>query len=308
MYHSHGYTDAAGLLNDTSVELLIIATRSLDHATHARMALEAGKIVLLEKPIGVTEQDYHVHKQLNDMYPSRLFFLHNHRFEPAFQEILKITHSGILGNIHLIKLCRHHPFRRRADWQALLTCGGGQLSCWGPHILDHAMQLIQSPIKNVFSHLQRINTPGDADDHVKIMLVGENDCMVDLEISDATALRGTFCTVYGNRGSMVCADEKTIQLKYIDPDYELPTITASVHQPPTKGGTGQEETFPWIEKSISIPCDVSMWEQVEIDIANNLYQSIRHKKPFPIANADAIEIVRITNLVKQQNPQFAWVQ
>lgn len=307
-YHCQGYTNSDAFLNDAAMELVIIATRSLDHATHALHALEAGKYVLLEKPIGVTEADYQTLKQADKAHPGKLFFLHNHRFEPAFQAILQITRSGILGNIHLVKLCRHHPFRRRPDWQALLECGGGQLSCWGPHIIDHAMQLINAPIKDLWSNLKRINTPGDADDHVKMILVGENDMVVDLEISDASALRGPFCTVYGNRGSLICADEKQIQLKYIDPDYVLPTITASASLPPKSGGMGNDESFPWIQKTVEIQSTVSMWTQVEIDIACNLYQTIRMNVPFPINNADALEIVRITNLVKKQNSQFAWKQ
>jgi predicted dehydrogenase len=273
------------------------------------MALNAGKTVLLEKPIGVTEADYQVLKQANEDYPGKLYFLHNHRFEPAFQAILKIVRSGILGKVHTINLRRQHPFRRRPDWQSLLSCGGGQLSCWGPHIIDHAMQLINAPIKDVWSHLQRVITPGDADDHVKVMLVGENGTLVDMEISDAVAIKGTFCTVYGDRGSLICPDEKQIQLKYIDPDYVLPQITATADQPPTHGGFGHEESqaFPWLEKTIEIPTDVNMWTQVEIDIANHLYNAMRNNTPFPIANNDALEVVRITNLVKKQNSQFAWI-
>ncbi len=303
------YDQPQAFLNDPNMELVIIATRSLDHAAHAKMALQAGKTVLLEKPIGVTEADYQILKQVNADFPGKLFFLHNHRFEPAFEAILEIVRSGKLGKVHTIKLRRHHQFRRRPDWQSLLAHGGGQLSCWGPHILDHAMQLINAPIKDVWSHLQRINTPGDADDHVKVILVGENDTVVDFEISDAVAIRGTFCTAYGDRGTLICADEKTIQLKYIDPDFELPKITASADQPPTHGGFGHEESggFPWQTETVNIPTDVNMWEQVERDIAKHLYNAIRNDIPFPVANEDALEIVRITNVIKKQNRQFEWI-
>ncbi|MAX23480.1 MAG: oxidoreductase [Phycisphaeraceae bacterium] len=303
------YDQPQTFLNDSNMQLVIIATRSLDHAAHAKMALQAGKTVLLEKPIGVTEADYQTLKQANADFPGKLFFLHNHRFEPAFQAILEIVRSGKLGKVHTIKLRRHHQFRRRPDWQSLLAHGGGQLSCWGPHILDHAMQLINAPVKDVWSHLQRINTPGDADDHVKVILVGENDTLVDFEISDAVAIRGTFCTAYGDRGTLICADEKTIQLKYIDPDFELPQITASAEQPPTKGGFGHEESggFPWQTETVNISTDVNMWDQVEIDIANHLYNAIRNDIPFPVANEDALEIVRITNVIKKQNSQFEWI-
>ena len=50
------YDQPQTFLNDSNMQLVIIATRSLDHAAHAKMALQAGKTVLLEKPIGVTEK------------------------------------------------------------------------------------------------------------------------------------------------------------------------------------------------------------------------------------------------------------
>ncbi len=306
-YGCTGYGNIDKFLKDPDMELVIIATRSLDHADNAAQALEAGKIVLLEKPIAITHEDFQKLQETDKKYPGKLFFLHNHRFEPAFQNILKIIASGILGDIQEVKLCRHHPFRRRADWQTILSCGGGQLSCWGPHLIDQALQFINAPIKDVWSCLKGITTPGDADDHVKIVLLGENGIIVDLEISDAMALSDAYCKVYGSRGALICPDDKNIQLKYIDPEYELPEITASANQPPTIGGYGNDEKFPWIEKDVKVEPSTNIWTQVEIDIARHLYRAIRENIPFPITNAQAFEVVRITELVKKQNPQFNWL-
>ena len=44
------------------------------------------------------------------------------------------------------------------------------------------------------------------------------------------------------------------------------------------------------------------------DIARHLYKALRENVPFPIANADAFEVVRVTDLVKKQNSQFNWLQ
>ena len=306
-YRCEGYSCFEEFLTKSDMQLVIIATRSLDHAANALQALEAGKYVLLEKPIAVTHDDFQILQNADRKYPGKLFFLHNHRFEPAFQNIIKLTASSILGDIHEVKLRKHHGFRRRADWQALLACGGGQLSCWGPHIIDHALQFINAPVKDVWSHLKRITSPGDADDHVKILIVGENDIVVDLEISDAPAWRSNSCTVYGSRGSLICADEKNIQLNYIDPEFDFPPVTASADLPPVIGGYGSEEKLPWIQKTVKVEPDTNVWEQVEIDIAKHLYNAIRLNIPFPITNAQALEVVRITELVKKQNRHFNYL-
>ena len=307
-YQCASYNNFDEFLKKADMELVIIATRSLDHAVNAVQALAAEKIVLLEKPIAVTSDDFRKLQQADKKYPGKLFFLHNHRFEPAFQNIRKIINSGVLGKLQVVKLCRHHPFRRRADWQTILSCGGGQLSCWGPHLIDQALQYINAPVKDVCSYLKRINTPGDADDHMKIIITGENDVVVEIEASDAAILPDPYCKVCGNRGSLICADEKNIQLKYIDPEYKFPEISASANQPPLEGGYGHEEKFPWIEKMVKVKPDTNMWEQVEKDLALHLYRAIREDIPFPIKNSEGLEVVRITEIVKEQNKQFSWKQ
>jgi scyllo-inositol 2-dehydrogenase (NADP+) len=302
-----GYTDISKFLLDPQMEAVIIATRSLDHARNAEQALAAGKIVLLEKPIGVTGEDYILLQQLDKQYPGKLYFAHNHRFEPAFQRILAIIKSGILGKLEVVKFARHHSYRRRSDWQSLLECGGGQLSVWGPHLIDHGLQCMDAPVREVWGHLKRTITPGDADDHLNVILIGENDVLVELEISNMIALPGPYCTVYGRRGTLVCQDEKNIHLRYLDPDYVFPDVSASAAQPPQQGGYGGDESFVWVEETRKVESEHPMYAQVEIDMARHFYDAVRNGIPFPVRNSDALEVFRITEAIKKQNPQFRWI-
>ena len=48
------YENIADLIADPDVEMVDIATRSCDHFEHVKMALEAGKDVLIEKPMCCT--------------------------------------------------------------------------------------------------------------------------------------------------------------------------------------------------------------------------------------------------------------
>lgn len=305
-YQCAAYDKAEEFLADPTVELVIIATRSLTHVANALQALAAGKYVLLEKPIALNASQVETLRAADRNHPGKLFFLHNHRFEPAFQHIRKLVDSGILGNIEYVKLCRHHPFRRRIDWQGILRYGGGQLSNWGSHIIDHGLQFIGGPVKDVWSDLKGIHTIGDAENHVKIILTGENGIVVDLEISDVVALPGAHCTVYGDRGALICPDEKQIRLRYIEPGYRFRNAVANADSPPLSGGLGCEEKIPWREETVRVEPDVNMWEHVEIAIARHLYRALREGIPFPIANADALEVARIIALVKEQNPRFKW--
>lgn len=305
-YGCAGYTNAEDLLADPNVELVIIATRSLTHVANALQALAAGKSVLLEKPIAMSHCEIEQLRQADRNYPGKLFFLHNHRFEPAMQQILGIARSGILGDIIQVKLCRHHAFSRRADWQAYLRYGGGQLSNWGSHIIDHAMQFISGPVKDIWGNLKGVNTTADAETHVKIVLTGENGIIVDVEISNNVALPGAFCTVYGSRGSLICPDQKQIRLRYLGPDFEFCEATASTDSPPLNGGAWSDMDLPWRDETQRVEPDTNMWVYVEIETAQHLYRTLREGVPFPIANADAFEVIRIIQVVKCQNPEFRW--
>ncbi len=303
-----GYTDLASFFADPEMELVIIATPSLDHAKNAAQALAAGKTVLLEKPIGVTAEDYQLLQQLAQQYPDRLYFGHNHRFEPAFENVQAIIADGLLGNINVIKFCKHHVFMRRNDWQMQLACGGGQLSVWGPHLLDQGLQLLGSPVRDVHSYLRRILTPGDGDDHVKITLIGENDVVAEIEISNSVALASPYCTIYGDRGTLTYAQDQTeIKLRYLDPQYRWPVATATRATPASGTPMCAEQDLPWIEETRAVEPDTNMWVQVELEMARHMHRALREQIPFPVSSHDALEVVRISELVKKQNPQFAWI-
>ena len=302
------YVDFAEFLADPELELVIIATRSLDHVRNAEQALAAGKKVLLEKPIAVTAADFLTLQRLVKQYPGKLFFGHNHRFEPAFRNTQAILAQGLLGNLRVIKLCKHHAFMRRNDWQMRLDCGGGQLSVWAPHLLDQSLQLLGAPVREVRSDLRRILTPGDADDHVQITLVGENDVIAALEISNAVALPGPYCTLYGDRGSLIYGqDQKTIHLKYLDPKFQWAETRAQAGTPELNQGMSAEGELPWIEETRQVEPEGSLWDRVEIEMVQHLYNALRNNIPFPVTSAEALEVVRITEIVKKQNPQFQWI-
>ena len=50
-----------------------------------------------------------------------------------------------------------------------------------------------------------------------------------------------------------------------------------------------------------------MWEHVEIELVQRLYDALRNGIPFPVTSSDALEVLRITEIVKKQNPQFNWI-
>lgn len=292
------YSDGADLLADPDVELVSIATRSPDHTPHAIQALEAGKIVFLEKPIALTYEEALKLKEASEKYPGKLFCRHNRRFEPAFVHIREILAAGTIGDVYEVKL-RRHGYQRRNDWQTIIGCGGGQLNNWGPHIVEHSLRFLDSPVAEIWSDLKKIAAVGDAEDHLKIVLKGENGRIVDMEISGGAAIKEPEYIIFGTKGALTC-DGKEIKLKYINPEQELAEIKALPDTPPIHGSFGNTETLDWIEETLEVApscgCDTfNIWE--------HLYKAIREGVEFPISIDEAVEVVRVTDVVKS-NSEF----
>ena len=288
------YSKPEEFLKDQEVELVVVATRSPDHTAHALKALAAGKYVFLEKPVALTYADAKKLKKASEKYPGKLFLRHNRRFEAPFTHIREIIASGILGEVYEVKLHRH-GYQRRNDWQTIIGCGGGQLNNWGPHIIDHALRFLDSPVANVWSDLKKIAAVGDAEDHLKIVLTGKNGRIVDLEISGGAAISQPEYVIFGTKGALTCQGD-SITLKYIDPKQKFLKIKAYPDNPPLDGVFGNAEVLKWIEKTIKVApkakCDTH-------DIWQALYNAIRKGKPYPITIEEGMEVVRITELVKK---------
>ncbi len=283
------YSSISDLVKDPDVEMVDIATRSCDHYSHACIALEAGKDVFLEKPACVNyEQFADLMKRANGEGQPRLFFRQNRRFEKGFEAMNEIVKSGILGDV--FELClTQFGYERRDDWQTLTKYGGGQLRNWGPHLIDHALQMLDSPIVSVNTNRIQGAAGGDAEDHFSLTVTGENGRFATVAISGTAALnKGRVYTAYGSKGAAVMNGNK-IHLRYIDPEQVLPAVESKEETP--GGFFGSTGTFKakvdpvWIEKDIE-----AHGEDLSI-IWNYLYEAYREGKPFPVKDEEVLDLM-----------------
>jgi len=296
-YGCRAYRRYEDLLADHEIELVDIATCSDDHLTHALAGLHSGKWVQIEKPMTRTYDEAMVLRAAAIKARNRLLVRHNRRFEPAFLHVQEIIASGILGEVYDIKL-RRGGFQRRDDWQTVKRCAGGQLLNWGPHIIDHALQLLDSPPARIWSDLKRVAAVGDAEDYVHILMRNTAGLTVDLEISGGRIIHEPTYTVTGTRGGLTVHDEKEIRLRYLDPKQKLPRRRSSVRTPPLNG-FGTPENLKWIEETRPVNPQAAsgltkIWECV--------YGAIRLNKPSPVTLDQAIEVMRVIEIARKDSP------
>ncbi len=288
-YGCKTYATVEELVADADVEMVDIASRSVDHFAHAKRALEAGKHVFLEKPMCVNYAEADALRALAATATGTLYVRHNRRFEPGFLHIREIIASGILGDVYQIRLARH-GYSRRDDWQTLKEFGGGQLLNWGPHIVDHALRFLESPMRSLWSNLKCVAAVGDAEDHLKLVLAGENGRVVDMEISGGAAISSPEYHVLGSRGALTSTGN-SITLKYLDPEKPLAPKCADPGTPGAAFGSG--ETLPWIEETITVaPArSYNIWDE--------LYSAVRLGTPFPITLDEAVDVMRVVSLARE---------
>lgn len=293
-FGSKMYTKIEDILADPDVELIDIATRSCDHYKHAKMALLAGKDVMLEKPFArSTKETAELIALGSQPGGPKLYIRHNRRFEAGFCKVNEIIDSGMLGDVYEIKLTRNQ-YQRRADWQTIHEYGGGQLLNWGPHIIDHSLRFCGGDYVSLYSNIKQVAAAGDSEDHIKIVFTGVNGRIVDMEISGGVALPTPVYMVYGSKGTLISTKEG-FHVRYLDPDNKLSKLEADPSTPDIHAGFGNKEEIKWIEKDIPLDDE---GEAATFRIWDALYDTIRTGKAYPIKLNEAAKVIEVIEKVK----------
>jgi len=94
------------LLRDPSLDAVVIATPTSTHLPLARLAIEAGKHVLVEKPMTLTAKDAQVLVSYAKRKKRILMVDHTFIYTPAIQKLKSIIESKKLGDIFYIDSVR----------------------------------------------------------------------------------------------------------------------------------------------------------------------------------------------------------
>jgi len=142
------YGTADELINDESLDAVVVGVPNKWHAPIAVQALRAGKHVLLEKPMGINGEAAKEIIRAHRESGKTLMVAHQMRWMWQSLQLKKQVESGALGNIYNAKT---GWFRRKGipGWGTWFTqteeSGGGPLIDIGVHMLDLALYLMGNP-------------------------------------------------------------------------------------------------------------------------------------------------------------------
>ena len=289
-----GYRKYASLdevLEDDSVDLVSLATRHLDHVPMALKVLNAGKACMVEKPVAPNVAEMEKLRRAALEHPGKLFIHHNRRFEPAFVKARELVGRGVLGTVHYIRLCRAVGYCRRNDWMTTPEEFGGLLTNWGPHLIDQALRLLDSPVTEVWADMRRAISIGAGDDMSRIMLRGANGRLAEIELSGVCTTQGRELEIIGTRGTLYYeSGAKTLHVRMVDPSIVFRDLEAHSDNPPLIYGN-PEETLSFVDADYELPAASTA------DAWKHCAAALLDQVPYPIAFDEAMEVVRVTEEV-----------
>lgn len=119
------YESVDKLLADPSIEAVDIAVPTFSHSELAVRACEAGKHVMLEKPMGRTVQECDLVVNAARKAGVKLMVDHSLKFFPPFRQCKKLVDDGGVGK--MIRMRATHMGYKYMGWRADPTITGGGL-------------------------------------------------------------------------------------------------------------------------------------------------------------------------------------
>ncbi|KVL69289.1 oxidoreductase [Burkholderia ubonensis] len=281
--------DLDALLALDDIECVVIATPNDTHFPLARQVLDAGRHVVVDKPVTLTSDEALALARLANAR-SRVFApFHNRRWDGDFLTVRRVVESGELGRITSVTshFDRFRP-QVRVRWREEAARGGGLLLDLGPHLIDQALALFGLP-DTVSATVKTRRDNGSAPDFVHVQL-GYPDKDVALHASALSAIEPARFTLHGTRGSYqkfgLDTQEDQLKAGLTPDDVEF-------------GGGNPPGVLRVLDGDVETERPVPTLDGQYAEFYRALAASIREGAPFPVTPQDAVDVMTIIELAAQ---------
>jgi len=214
-YNTQAYDSLDAMLADPAIEIVTIGTPSGAHFDPAMAAIEAGKHVIIEKPLEVTTERIDLMVAAAKAKGVALAAVLNRRFHPGMDAFKKAADAGRFGKLTsasaYVKWYRDQAYYDSAGWRGTWALdGGGALMNQSIHTVD-ALLYLAGPVKSV-----QANTACLAHENIEVediaiaILEFESGARGIIEASTCTWSKGGHparVQLSGTEGSVFLADE-----------------------------------------------------------------------------------------------------
>lgn len=202
------------MLQDESIQAVVIASPAVTHHDLACKALRANRDVFVEKPFALSVAEAEEMAELADSRHRILMVGHLLEYHPVVRRLKTMIHSGELGPVYYIYTQRVNLGRIRGDENALWS--------FAPHDISQILYMLDMEPVDVSARGQSYIQEG-IEDVVFLSLFFKNRVMAHIHLSwlDPHKVRRT--TIVGSRKMAVFDDiEMTEKLRIYDNCAEAP--------------------------------------------------------------------------------------
>lgn len=199
------FRSVSQMLQEADIELVVVNTPVQTHFDYAKMALEVGKNVIVEKPFTVNVAEA---EELVRLAAEKNVFLsvyQNRRFDRDFLQVKKIIGEEKLGTLKEVEI-RFDRFRPQPGTKMHKENpdlpGAGALHDLGAHLIDQATQLFGFPEK-IFADVFSMKGEAFANDYFELLLYYKNNLRVRLKSSVFIKEAHQAYILHGTNGSFL---------------------------------------------------------------------------------------------------------
>lgn len=185
------------------LDLIVITSINSMHFSHAKICLEHGKNVLLEKPACANFAEF---QQLLDLAQAKKIFLgvfHNRRFDAGYLNLKYCLQQKMLGEVvdFSLNFDRFALAKNVKEWKEDGSVASGLLYDLGSHLIDQALHLFGYP-KALYCDLDRQHDGVLSDDYFSLILY-YGAFKVRLKASKYAKIADPCYVAHGKNGSFI---------------------------------------------------------------------------------------------------------
>ncbi len=164
------YRSVEELCDDTALQLIVVNTPTHLHFEQAKMVLQAGKNMIIEKPFAITVKEA---EELTALASTNNLFLsvyQNRRYDGDYRAVKEVIEKGLLGEIREVEIRfdRYRPAFSGKQHKEGEMPGAGNLFDLSPHLVDQAIQLFGFP-KALFADLIKMRDDVAVPDYFELL-------------------------------------------------------------------------------------------------------------------------------------------
>jgi len=284
------------ILEDKSIDLVIVNTPIDTHFEYAKKVLLSGKHAIVEKAFTSNVAEAIELAALAKEKGLKLSVFQNRRWDSELKTVKKILDANLLGEIVEAEFHfdRYNPILSPKVHKETVNSGSGIMKDLGPHIIDQALYLFGLP-NAVFADIRITRAHSLVDDYLDILLY-YSDFRVRLKAGFFVREPNPSYVVHGKKGSFLKSrgDVQEDELKL----GKKPNLTT--------WGTEKEGQEGLLHTEIDgkiIREKVPTLQGNYYDYFDGVYESIANGKSEPVTAQEGVNVMQIIETVIQSNNQ-----